>query len=161
MNPYEIYRWTKDPQARSPELGRVIQTISRPYKQEAHGLEKFGDWIKVRMVPGDPTTLHELPIDQLKGPAWGQDKKMFLHWATVFGFGYFPIDMLRYDRCQVEDWKLGLDRRFTVEERFRVVQISGDKKPQWHPDRWMSFQWALQPIPVVGMISSNGDLIYA
>lgn len=72
----------------------------------------------------------------------------------VVGRSYFPMDMLRYDRC----WPIGpvsvinlakLPTEFLKEERhrffseLRIVQMNGIREPS--VERWESFGWHVFP----------------
>ena len=59
----------------------------------------------------------------------------------VWGFGSFPTDMLRYDRCKIVDKRLRLDPiewDGSREDDF-IYTIEGETKPT--KGRWESFLW--------------------
>lgn len=98
----------------------------------------------VRMVPGHPGTLREMPGDKLMGTA---ARIKYVHYAQVIqGVGVFPIDMLRYDHCaplNFDPETLKIDPLFGFEHPV-VARASDRKDPDWTHERWGSFTWGVQ-----------------
>jgi hypothetical protein len=178
--PWEICRWTADNQVRVTEQGprqRLVQVVSYPYPTERPGIEQPVQeaqaeppkWIKVRMSPGDPTSLHELPLDELEVmPEFVKPKTIYLHYARVWNIGpnpwVFPSDMIRRDGCQLEDWNLSVDNdmpadRFNSEQKLVVLQVSTAAYPRWTPERWRSFGWAIEQTARLVMNAASGEVI--
>ncbi len=134
---------------------RVVQTISCPIPND----DNRPDTIKVRMVPGDPTTMTELPVADLKTC---ERKGRWVHVAKVkAGVGGIPEDMLRYDGASYYNQQLpetdaeGQEPRgdpFSDEvlgnrpgEGWTLVYaVTSSKTPPWTVDRWNSFCCALR-----------------
>lgn len=139
--PYQICQWVGDKQTPHP---RLVQTISRPIP---------GDTIKVRMVPGDPTTMRELPIAELEvSSSFSGKKSLKVHIANVRGVGCFPVDMLRYDWAALVDPDIQVhnsegDIILRGKEPIQVYRLScRGHDSGWTVDRWWSFLWSVKPI---------------
>ena len=119
---------------------RPVQVISRLIPDHPEG-----DTIMVRMVPGDPTTIREVPIAKLEHYTI-RNKKRWVHIAEVQGSFSFPEDMLRYDGAALCD----PDQDEVPEGGWRtaggvlIYAVSDRKQPSWTDARWRSFSWGLQ-----------------
>lgn len=60
---------------------------------------------------------------------------------TVAGGGYFPVDMLRYDRCWPEDTESALKLGRRYEPGDAPVALVSNSPPT--PERWRSFGWVV------------------
>jgi hypothetical protein len=105
------------------------------------------DTFMVRMVPGHPGTLCQIPAARLM-PA---NKIKWVHYAEVNGHGSFPIDMLRYDfaaplNFSPETKKVNHSFGF---DGMVVVTATCHRNPRWTTDRWASFNWSIRPIRTV------------
>ena len=75
--------------------------------------------------------------------------KMVIQKAVFEGFGDFPVDMLRYDRCHpaterdsaLAGGTVTLSRCLT--KRQVTVSRLAEKGRKWTIDRWKSFGWQL------------------
>lgn len=104
----------------------------------------------VRMVPGHPGTLKEIPIKDLGSI----DRVVEVHYASircVFGRQtFFPVDALRYDFAAPVNFEIDEDYRYTEDPSFGLnglwiatATIRGLKP--WTVLRWRSFGWDLEP----------------
>ena len=66
---------------------------------------------------------------------------MWIHSFSVNGGGYFPTDMLRYDRCSPST-QTDVEKMDDRQNHRTVELITRDTK-DWSPtaDRWRSFGW--------------------
>jgi hypothetical protein len=121
---------------------RVVQIISRPTPENT---------IMVRMVPGEPTTMIQLPIEGIEHV---NEKKPlsfpepYLHVAEVdCNRMVFAEDMLRYDNAFLFDHTLNEesedrpDKPVHVYRLFRARTIS-----PWTIKRWNSFGMSIKPL---------------
>lgn len=76
--------------------------------------------------------------------------KTYVNIVTVRGTGYFPIDMLRYDRCTpaTEEDSGNIVRDMPTAEGYseRTVDVRYEgptKEPHVTVDRWKSFGWTV------------------
>lgn len=134
---------------------RYVEVVSYPFPAGANtGQPSQGqiiDSIMIRMVPGDPTTLREVPIALLHRPL---DKNRYVHVARVHpGIGPFPEDMLRYDCAalygpdQPEEPTDDFGRHtWRPAEPVLIYRAATGKRPQWTPARWASFCWRIEHV---------------
>lgn len=105
--------------------------------------------LMVRMVPGDETTLREVPIAQL-APVINRPR--YVHYATVRGGRRFPVDMLRYENAAPANFTIESNGVFDVavptvpDDRLIVAYASDEAQPQWTSARWRSFGWAIKHV---------------
>jgi hypothetical protein len=113
------------------------EILSRPTPEDTY---------MVRMVPGDPGTLREVPSEQLAVRP-EQHSVKYVHYAAVNGHGAFPVDMLRYDHCAPLNFdpETGEFTSFGFDERI-VARASGSRHPGWTTARWASFSWGLREL---------------
>ena len=109
--------------------------------------------IMVRTVPDDPTTMIEVPLDRIRKP--NRIKPKFVKYARVVpGLGSFPVDMLRYDQCVPVNFALDEnDRVVPQEDDLIIAKCVASNLDQYHPDRWRSFLWAIEPMKVLKLSS--------
>ena len=73
---------------------------------------------------------------------------------SVTGRGFFPFDMLRYDRCWPESQddvtNLGLNEMVRVVTLKRYSSVKGELPTI---ARWQSFRWEVMPKPVRSVTS--------
>lgn len=106
------------------------------------------DTVMVRMVPGHPGTLKEMPISALRKVHSTDTFKrpMYIHYAAVMGRHAFPIDMLRYDLCAPLNFdpetKI-IDPSFGPVHDQMVVARLAPRFWGWTTSRWSSFGWSL------------------
>lgn len=125
--------------------------------------QALNERVKVRMVPGEPTTLAEVAVADLLP----HQRKRYVHVALVSGTFCFPEDMLRYDGAALYDHELnesgddGMGLRPPVKEgespRWQcLVYCLSDRKTAdlsrpgspWTKDRWHSFSCGIRPMQV-------------
>lgn len=63
--------------------------------------------------------------------------------ATVKGEGYFPLDMLRYDKCYPAGEEDSAAIAGTGEREINVVHVSELRFSVFTPARWRSFGWEI------------------
>lgn len=106
---------------------RVVEVISRETPDKT---------IMVRMVPGEPTTMVEMPVSMLRLRPRG--KVRYLHVASVRSSLPFPEDMLRYDNAALFDHTVQ-EEPLRSDGEVIVYTVSDSKAPPWTNARWMSF----------------------
>ena len=101
----------------------------------------------VRRVPGDPSTMEEMP----RGKLGKTNKYKYVAYAAVSYRFYFPVDMLRYDFASPVNFKLEEE-----EGRVKVILNSGETQPiiarvtdskycpGWTDARWGSFSSSVE-----------------
>lgn len=108
--------------------------------------------IMVRMVPGHPGTLREVPVESL---CMADSKPKYTHYAKVKGFGQFPVDMLRYDfaaplnftiRKEWTGYRAGDPDPTFGFDCLVVASASRERRTRWTPERWKSFIWRIEEI---------------
>jgi hypothetical protein len=160
---------------------RVVEVISHPIPAERFAKPET---IKVRMVPGEPTTLVEVWVEKL-APVQIQSAYRYVHVAEVRCAFTFPEDMLRYDGAALyrhdlhEDGepspKFG-DRRglriseetdldlglpglpYVLQPRVLVYRLSSTRKSPWTVARWHSFSASITPLIVRDLRS--GEIVW-
>lgn len=139
----------------------VCEVLSFPFVDEDN-VER----IMVRRVPGIEVTLEKVPTTWLT-PA--QAKYKYIHFAKVWGTGYFPVDMLRYDACAPMNFDVvtrdespyiatlligGMaEKLFGPEftDAFIVAHATVTKPVFWTGARWESFGWHIEPIKTIAL----------
>lgn len=111
--------------------------------------------IMVRTVPSEPTTMIELPMEQIQGEPIKRPKQLYVQYAKVCGVGSFPVDMLRYDFASPLNFTIVMDGRGRIttplkegvdpEEGLIIARLTGRKLP-WTYARWSSFLWSCEEI---------------
>jgi hypothetical protein len=107
--------------------------------------------VMIRLVPGDPSTIVEVPINCIK-PVKGNYK--WVHYAVTWGFGQFPIDMLRYDCAAPVNFTFNDDGEAILNEgeiNYIVARCSELKRWTWTYERWRSFMWNIEPLKTLKM----------
>ena len=115
-----------------------------------------GDTVMVRMVPMDPTTLVEMPLDRLD-LLDRRSKPKWVHYAKITGYnnGGFPVDMLRYDFAAPVNFTLSEDEKGLVvaeenepDGNLIIARASHLKSRDdvWATHRWNSFGWRIEPV---------------
>jgi hypothetical protein len=104
--------------------------------------------VMVRMVPGHPGTLQEMPLGLLRAT---QAKCKFVHYAKVSGPGAFPIDMLRRDHAAPVNFdpETGELKLTDGGESRLIATCTGTRVSPWNLERWKSFGWTCEPIQVL------------
>ena len=66
-----------------------------------------------------------------------------LHIFTVKGYGPFPIDMLRYDRCWPASEEDAAQAQYPGSDGATVRLVAHESNRHWQPTRarWESFGW--------------------
>lgn len=117
---------------------RTVEVISRPIPSGSSDPSAV-DTIKVRMVPGEPTTMVEVFLDRLAA----RPKQRWLHVAEVECRFTFPEDMLRYDSAFLFDselWESGQDGEGLRGGPWLVYRLNNSKRSAgWSLARWASF----------------------
>jgi len=108
------------------------------------------DTIMIRMVPDDPSTMVEFPVNRLKKCT---TKYKYVHYATVSGQGQFPVDMLRYDFASPVNFKICHDESGRNEiiktddsDCLIIARCTELKSTKWTNARWSSFMWTIKPL---------------
>ena len=113
--------------------------------------------IMVRMVPGNPTSMKELPVERIVESRITKKYK-YVQYAQVGGNGSFPVDMLRYDFATPVNFTLAEDETGHVFAELdddsgdaliiaRCTHLkSGGQGGPWTAGRWNSFGWSVQSI---------------
>lgn len=118
------------------------QILSRPTPTDTY---------MVRMVPGHPGTLKEMPLARLQPPQAGI-KIRWVHYAMIDGRGSFPVDMLRYDYAAPVNFELiedddrlqvKIDPTFGSKDMI-IARASHERLPRWTDARWNSFLWGVR-----------------
>lgn len=137
--PYDLCR------VQRPDYAHAGEIISRPYKSDA-GVEV----VQVRRVVNDCRTVEEMPTSILHQLTY---KPKYVHYATVSGVGYFPVDMLRYDYAAPVNFTIHEDDfgRITTtlaegETELTIATVSDRSQPNWTSARWASFLWKVKPV---------------
>lgn len=171
IKPWQLCTWTADGQVQQTEAGpqfRRVQTCSYPFPEPG----RVGLWINVRMNPGDPTSIATIELHGLETiPHLAKTKIVYLHYAEVFykkpdveyapdNF-YFPLDMIRRECCQLEDWTLQVNgpEYFEANRRLRILKVSHASKANWNVSRWFSYSWELEPVVTLVMSNQSGEII--
>jgi hypothetical protein len=115
---------------------RVVEIISYPIPGPK------GETVMVRMVPGEPTTMEEVPITKL-APA---PQMRWVHVAVVNSVLNFPEDMLRYDGAALFDHTL--NESDPNQGEVLIYRVSETKAARWHDARWHSFQCTINNVLV-------------
>ena len=111
--------------------------------------------IMVRLVPGDATTMTEVPLNQIRLVSNPKEYR-WIQYAKIDGRFNFPIDMLRYDCCAPVSFTIVEDGRFTIKAVVKdewkgagliVGRITRTKSKEWTEGRWHSFCWGIEPMP--------------
>lgn len=130
FKPYDLALLTVPVSARR----RTVEIISKPIPNE--GGEPT---IMVRMVPGEPTTLAEVPVAHLLPRA----KARYLHVAEVRTGMTFPEDMLRYDFAALYDHMAAEapDPHVYCDPTVPtlIYRVMTNRNPSWTVGRWQSF----------------------
>jgi hypothetical protein len=119
----------------------------RGYIGEVISYETPNHTIMVRRVPGDPTTMEELPVTALN-----KARSRYIHYAMVSGHGCFPSDMLRYDSCVPVNFRIEpaySGAKAVLEEgqtAFVVARCSDRRTSDYTEARWNSFWWRVIPL---------------
>lgn len=121
---------------------RVVQIISKPTPDNT---------IMVRMVPGEPTTMIQLPIEGIEHV---NEKKPltlafpYLHVAEVDCSGMvFPEDMLRYDNAALFDHTMIEQSGQRQTEKVHVYCFARNRTTlPWTVKRWESFGAFIKPL---------------
>jgi hypothetical protein len=145
IKPYQLCMWLGDHQAEPSERPhkRLVETISYPFFESPLAAGR----IKVRMVPGEPTTLSELPVSELavEEYAFGKTQRgnIVVEYAHVSYAFCFPTDMLRYDDCHI------YDHNFDTTQPAKDVLVYRVRRPRpvrsWTEARWRSFSAKIVP----------------
>lgn len=107
--------------------------------------------IMVRMVPGHPGTLQEIPLTRIYSV--GTRRYRQVSYATVKGVGSFPEDMLRYDnavpvnfKIERDDWrtKAIIDPAFGSDELIIATVCESGRRNDFCDARWASFLWSVK-----------------
>jgi hypothetical protein len=153
------------------ERRRLVEVISRPFPSDN------GDRIKIRQVPGEPTTLDEVAVGDLQHVAASVSGRMdsqhrYLHVARVFSTFHLPPDMLRYDDAYLFEHSLHEDgpvhelasdendrRGLRVPEEgllvYKAASHTGKVRPVWTIDRWRSFACRIEPVIVRDLLNAK------
>lgn len=114
--------------------GHVGEVLSRPTPELT---------LMVRMVPGEPGTLKEMPIAQLR---LMETRIHAIQYAIVEGRTAFPIDMLRYENAaplNFDPETKVIDPRFGHGSNLVLARAVNHKWKPWTSARWASFGWQL------------------
>ena len=142
--PYDLV-WLKIPCA-SGRL-RLVQVMSMPMPHD-DGPET----INVRMVPGEPATMEEVKVSELRPLSfWHVRKFRWLHVAKVCGVVPFGGGMLCLEKAYLYDHNIGerdIDRMaYPRTLPARIYKVSDKKDPQWQTELWRSSQGcSLEPV---------------
>lgn len=140
---------------------RVVECISYPFRADGPNMILPScDRIKVRMVPGEPTTMVEVAVaDLLPSPerSWVQIFEVRTHFV-------FPEDMLRYDGAALYDHTVPEDK--TDENGCSVYEdpdkpvlcyrVVPRKTFPFTEDRWASFSASVKLLKTIAL-SDIGD----
>ena len=155
---WSVWSWSKTPAYKPHELVwlkipcaserlRLVQVISMPIPHDA-GPET----ITVRMVPGEPTTMEEVKVSELRRLSfWHVRKFRWLHVAKVCGVVPFGGGMLCLEKAYLYDHNIGerdIDRMvYPRTLPARIYKVSDNKDPQWQTELWRSSQGcSLEPV---------------
>lgn len=140
---------------------RLYDTVLVQHEDYQHFGEVFSrptptSTIMVRMVPGHPGTLKEMHICKVKE---SRERLRWVHYAEVYGPGYFPIDMLRRDNAAPVNFD---PQTMHIDESFGfaflcVAYASPLRKPHWNKLRWHSFGWSLKEAATVPYVPGSVD----
>jgi hypothetical protein len=143
FKPWDIALLTVHPAISSRK--RLVEIVSYPFggTDPVHG----GELVKVRMVPGEPTTLADAAIKNLQPWPNAKGDVRYLHVAEVMTTFPFPEDMLRYDSAalfdhtQPEEPEDEMGRlTFRPTEPVLIYRLSRVRKGHiWTTGRWASF----------------------
>lgn len=107
--------------------------------------------IMVRLVPGDPNSLSEVPLKAILRPA---SSFKWVHYAEVYGKFGFPVDMLRYDSCYPVNFTIAPDGSTSPKEGWpegRLIVAASSTTRSRSPftkERWQSFSWLCDTIRI-------------
>lgn len=118
--------------------------------------------VMVRMVPGHPGTLQELPVSRLL-PV--ERKYYSVAYATVHGRGQFPEDMLRYDNAVPVNFEVYHDQ---TGPKAKLLPGLGDQliiatvlpygsRSDFCDARWASFLWSVKRLKVERLTDVMGN----
>lgn len=142
--PYDMAKWKTPNSIRQ----RVVQLIQYPTDGQ----------VGVRMVPWDVDQVVSVKLSDLtKVNKRGEYQYRYLHVAEVWGRGYFPEDMLRYDCAFLWDWTKNEqdDWRLTQDEKIRIYSVRDMKKEPWTHGRWQSFSFYCKHINTIDIRKEN------
>jgi hypothetical protein len=121
---------------------RTVEVIS-------HSIPNSLPTIMVRMVPGDPTTLREVEIEDLTP----RTKERYVHIAEIRTRFVLPEDMLRYDCAALvdpdkpESEERGDGRHVCCDgSPILIYRLWRTKKHVWTDARWASFSTSILPV---------------
>jgi hypothetical protein len=175
----------------TPNSGRrrVVEIISRPFLATYFDtntefptdppVEITKNRIKIRWVPGEPTTLGEAVVADLEPWKGTRAEGRYLHVARVFSTFHFPPDMLRYDNAYLFDHEVHEegpvheppldpeDRRGlrVPEEGILVYQVRrfknhGEGSGAWMHARWQSFSCRVEPVLVRDLRDPEAKIVW-
>lgn len=105
--------------------------------------------IMVRLIPGDPNSLTEVPLSTILRTS---ARMKWVHYAEVSGNFGFPSDMLRYDNCHPVNFTIGLDDAPILSDGWPpgsalMVAATGSTRSRspFTLARWQSFSWSCRP----------------
>jgi hypothetical protein len=124
------------------ERRRTVEVLSYPTPD---------DTIMVRMVPGDPTTLREVKVDDLEPRA----RQRYCRIARVRCRFDFPEDMLRYDDAALCDPDQSED--FRTDAPVLIYRLTDYKRGTcWTEGRWASFSASIEQVATCDLRAQNG-----
>jgi hypothetical protein len=137
----------------------VGQLISRPIVADGKST------IMVRRVPGDPSTMVELPLDKLL--PINRVKVKYVHYAVCSGRLSFPVDMLRYDMATPVNFEFTIDPFYhntltkilpswpADDTRLIIATARTYNKHPWTDARWVSFGWSVKVLKVLPILPNQ------
>lgn len=137
MKPFGLMQLPVDVSVRK----RIVQVVSLPLPNGT---------IMVRMVPGEPTTMIEMPVANLLPLPSSWNHSHWLHVARVNSLFSFPEDMLRREHAFLWDHTIHEfevpRQKYTGKDDDKTIIYKINERPAsgWNYDRWQSFSCDVQ-----------------